>query len=181
MINKIGIICVSDTELKPFLKQIKVTKTINKTMLKFYQSNFVQFELILVYSGVCKVNAAIATQQLINLFNVDIIINAGTAGGIDESVQLFDTIISKKVIYHDVGDDILTDFHPWLKSNYFSTDPSLINLIKSYYQESKYPLLVGTMLLENNSLLIKTELKSNKSILLYLLIWKLPVLVISVM
>ena len=25
MINKIGIICVSDTELKPFLKQIKVT------------------------------------------------------------------------------------------------------------------------------------------------------------
>lgn len=62
MINKIGIICASNTELEPFLKQIKITKIINKTMLKFYQSNFVQFELILVYSGVCKVNAAIATQ-----------------------------------------------------------------------------------------------------------------------
>ncbi|WP_432766906.1 5'-methylthioadenosine/S-adenosylhomocysteine nucleosidase [Thomasclavelia cocleata] len=62
----------------------------------------------------------------------------------DESVQLFDTIISKKVIYHDVGDNILTDFHPWLKSNYFSANPSLINLTKSYYQESKYPLLIGT-------------------------------------
>lgn len=71
MINKIGIICVSDTELNPFLKQIKVTKTINKTMLKFYQSNFLQFELILVYSGVCKVNVVITIQKLINLFNVD--------------------------------------------------------------------------------------------------------------
>lgn len=143
MINKIGIICASDTELEPFLKQIKITKTIDKTMLKFYQSNFLQFELIVVYSGVCKVNAAIATQQLINLFNVDIIINAGTAGGIDESVQLFDTIIIEKAIYHDVADDILTDFHPWLKSNHFNADPSLISLIKSYHQESKYPLLFG--------------------------------------
>ncbi|WP_281518188.1 hypothetical protein [Thomasclavelia cocleata] len=40
-------------------------------MLKFYQSNFVQFELILVYSGVCKVNVVITIQKLINLFNVD--------------------------------------------------------------------------------------------------------------
>ncbi|WP_286155539.1 hypothetical protein [Thomasclavelia cocleata] len=40
-------------------------------MLKFYQSNFLQFELILVYSGVCKVNVVITIQKLINLFNVD--------------------------------------------------------------------------------------------------------------
>lgn len=40
-------------------------------MLKFYQSNFVQFELILVYIGVCKVNVVITIQKLINLFNVD--------------------------------------------------------------------------------------------------------------
>ena len=40
-------------------------------MLKFYQSNFVHFEFILVYSGVCIVNVVINIQKLINLFNVD--------------------------------------------------------------------------------------------------------------
>ena len=98
-----------------------------------------------VYSGVCKVNAAIAAQLLIDMFHVDLIINAGTAGGMKEGVQLFDTVISERVIYHDVADDILTDFHPWLKSNYFLADQELCAIARAYSRTSKHPVLFGTM------------------------------------
>ena len=37
-------------------------------------------EVVALYSGVCKVNAAVAAQILIDRFAVDIIINSGTAG-----------------------------------------------------------------------------------------------------
>ena len=67
-------------------------------------------------------NAAIAAQLLIDIFEVDSMINAGTAGGMDEKVRLFDTVISDKMIYHDVAKDILTEFHPWLAKNCFQAN-----------------------------------------------------------
>ena len=57
-------------------------------------------------------NAAIATQILIDTYHVNAIINSGTAGGIDSKVNVFDTVISTQVAYHDVSDNILTEFHP---------------------------------------------------------------------
>lgn len=66
----------------------------------------------MVYSSVYKVKSAIAAQLLILLFHVDAIINAGVTGGIDANVRLFDTVISQRMVYHDVSDDILTEFHP---------------------------------------------------------------------
>ena len=38
--------------------------------------------VVALFSGVCKVNAAIAAQILIDTYKVDAIINAGTAGGL---------------------------------------------------------------------------------------------------
>ncbi len=124
--KKIGILCASDTELEPFLTHIAFSQVTEKAMLKFYSQgalkNGGEISIVAVYSGVCKVNASIAAQLLIDVFHVDCIINAGTAGGMDESVQLFDTVISDRMLYHDVAEDILTEFHPWLKANYFQSD-----------------------------------------------------------
>ena len=138
----IGILCAGDTELAPFLEHMKGQQITEKAMLKFHTGTM---NVSAVYSGVCKVNAAIAAQLLIDMFHVDLIINAGTAGGMKERVQLFDTVISERVIYHDVADDILTDFHPWLKSNYFLADQELCAIARAYSRTSKHPVLFGTM------------------------------------
>lgn len=143
--KKIGILCASDTELEPFLKLISFSKITEKAMLKFYTGSIEQVDIVAVYSGVCKVNAAIATQLLIDIFHVDAIINAGTAGGMDKKVQLFDTIISNHMIYHDVAEDILTEFHPWLKANYFQADQKLFSIAKEYSLMVTFPILFGTM------------------------------------
>ena len=128
---KIGIICAGDEELSPFLPMIKDCRTVEKAMLKFYAGRIDSIEVIALFSGVCKVNAAIGTQLLVDLFSADMIINSGTAGGMDPGLDIFDTVISTEVCYHDVAPDILTEFHPWMESVFFTADPKLIRLSKT--------------------------------------------------
>ncbi len=113
--------------------------------MKFYTRTAGGLEITAAYSGVCKVNAAIAAQVFIDSFRVDGIINAGVAGGIDPSVQLFDTIVADRVLYHDVAEDTLTDFHPWLKENCFRADPRLLAAARAYSMTAEQPVLFGTM------------------------------------
>lgn len=125
---RIGIICASDSELAPFLPIIDECKITEKAMLQFYEGTINGINVVTLYSGVCKVNAAIAAQILIDTYDVDIIINAGTAGGMNPELEIFDSVISTEVAYHDVEPDILTEFHPWLESVYFKSDQELLNL-----------------------------------------------------
>ncbi|MDO4295727.1 MAG: 5'-methylthioadenosine/adenosylhomocysteine nucleosidase [bacterium] len=131
---KIGILCAGDEELAPFLPLIKDGKTTEKAKLHFYTGHMGDMdgiEVVTLFSGVCKVNAAIATQLLIDEFGVDIILNAGTAGGMAEELEIFDTVISTELCYHDVAEDILTEFHPWMNSVFFAADSKLVQLSKS--------------------------------------------------
>ncbi len=141
--DRIGILCASDTELAPFLEHIRQCSTREKAMLKFYAGTIGRTEVIAVYSGVCKVNAAIAAQILIDEFHVDSIINAGTAGGMDEGVRIFDTVVSEQTAYHDVAEDILTEFHPWLESNWFRADSRLLTAAREYGAKAASPVLFG--------------------------------------
>lgn len=179
--KKIGILCAGDTELAPFLEHMKGQQITEKAMLKFHTGTINHVNVSAVYSGVCKVNAAIAAQLLIDMFHVDLIINAGTAGGMKEGVQLFDTVISERVIYHDVADDILTDFHPWLKSNYFPADQELCAIARAYSRRSKHPVLFGTMVTGEQFIEDEKERKSIRNLIPSPQTWKRPALPMSAM
>ena len=142
--DKFGILCAGDTELAPFIKIIKPCKATEKAMLKFYEGKMGKSAAVAVCSGVCKVNAAAAAQLLIDCFGVTVLINAGTAGGIDKDVRLFDTIVSEKLIYHDVAEDILTEFHPFLTENCFKSDGKLLAAARRYAESSDFSVLFGT-------------------------------------
>ncbi len=142
---KVGILCAGDTELEPFLPRIQHCATTQKAMLTYYTGQINGVDIVTLYSGVCKVNAALAAQILIDTFHVNCIISAGTAGGIDASVQLFDTIVGTQVAYHDVDDDILTDFHPWMPSIYFEADARLLQAAREIAAQPEYPLRFGCM------------------------------------
>ena len=70
---KIGILCAGDEELAPFLPLISNCKITEKAMLKFHAGQIDSVEVVALFSGVCKVNAAIAAQLLIDVFCVDIL------------------------------------------------------------------------------------------------------------
>ena len=134
---KVGIICAGDEEVALFLPLIRDYKITERAMLKFYEGQINNIEVVVLFSGVCKVNAAIASQLLIDVFGVDKIINSGTAGGMDPNLEIFDTAISTEVCYHDVAPDILTEFHPWMKSVFFEADHELIELSKAAVDKIK--------------------------------------------
>ncbi len=134
---KIGIVCAGDSEVEPFLTHIQNCIISEKAMLKIYEGTIDGVSVVTLFSGVCKVNAAIATQILIDNYHVNAIVNAGTAGGMDRKVNIFDTVISTQVAYHDVSDDILTEFHPWMSSIYFDSDNLLLDLSRKSIQHKK--------------------------------------------
>ena len=133
---KIGIVCAGDGEVQPFLQMLKEEKRTEKAMLLFHEGWLEETEVAVLFSGVCRVNTAVATQLLIDAFACDAVINAGTCGGIDAKLQLFDTVVSTEAAYSDVGDDILTEFHPWLDSIYFPADPGLVAAARKAAQKN---------------------------------------------
>lgn len=142
---KAGIICADDVELAPFNELLGLREGEERAMLMFRSGSLAGIDVTAVRCGVCKVNAAIAAQLLIDFFSVDFIINAGTAGGMDRDVRLLDTVISDRIAYHDVAEDILTESHPMLRENFFRADRRLYDAAKRYSRMTDMPMLFGTM------------------------------------
>lgn len=128
--KKIGIICAMEKELKPYLQDIKDTKITNEAMLSFHEGTINNASIVAVYSGVGKVNAAIAAQILISKFQVNYVFVSGIAGGISSEVNIFDTIVCTEVVCHDTNNEIYTDYHPWMKEPKFYADSKLISCAK---------------------------------------------------
>ncbi len=59
-------------------------------------------EVVLLRSGIGKVNAAMSTTILLDKYTPDFVINTGSAGGSDESLNVGDIVISTEVRHHDV-------------------------------------------------------------------------------
>lgn len=133
---KIGIIGPSEDEIMPFINELSKKEEEHKAMLTFYKGKYKNIDVVALYSGVCKVNSAIATQILIDKFDVTHIILTGVAGAIDNRLKIGDTVISTKIAYHDVNEDILTEYLPWMKDNYFKGDSNLIDLCKDINVEN---------------------------------------------
>lgn len=139
----IGIIAASDTELAPVLEKIEIESSQNMAMLTYVKGKYHGLDVVCVYSGVCKVNAALATQLMISKFKPTQIIMVGVCGAMDERLNLLDIIVSNKTCYHDVSEDILTDYHPWMPSIYFDSHvPETLKNIISKRDDAYMGLIV---------------------------------------
>ena len=56
----------------------------------------------MVRSGIGKVNAAVCTQILADVFGVDGVINTGIAGSLNADINIGDVVISTDVVHHDM-------------------------------------------------------------------------------
>ena len=97
----VGIIFAMEEELEELLKYLKIEKEYTIFDLSFYEGIINGVYCVMVRSGVGKVNAARATQILIDNIKVDYIFNIGVAGGISKSLKVGDIVIGKKLVQHD--------------------------------------------------------------------------------
>lgn len=123
---RIGIIGPSENEIMPFVSKIESPETFRHAMIDFHTGKYSNINVVAAFSGVCKVNAAIAAQILIDKFDVTHVILTGVAGALNEKLQIGDIIIGKEVAYHDVAKEILTEYHPWMENIYFRSDSNML-------------------------------------------------------
>ncbi|PRY83941.1 5'-methylthioadenosine/adenosylhomocysteine nucleosidase [Alkalibacterium olivapovliticus] len=98
---KLGIIAAMEQELKVLTDQLDNMTQTTIANQHFYEGQIEQVQVVLVQSGIGKVNAAIATTLLINSFKADSIINTGSAGGIGNGLKVGDLVIATELTYND--------------------------------------------------------------------------------
>ena len=126
---KIGVLGAVDNEIMPFIRSMSHTVIKETAKLRFHIGQYADIDVVALSCGVCKVNAAIASQILIDLHEVSHIIMVGVAGAIDETLHIFDTVVSTEIAYHDVDDNILTCYHPFMQKSWFEGDKELVDRI----------------------------------------------------
>ena len=94
----VGIIAAMPEEMEAIKSKMINTKELDIFNLKFFEGKIKNQKIILVKCGVGKVNAARTTQIMIDKFDIDYIINIGSAGSINDDVEYGDIVI---VLQHD--------------------------------------------------------------------------------
>lgn len=98
----IGIIGAMEPEVKILRQAMQNPAVLTKAGFIFYTGELAGNTVTLVQSGIGKVASTIATTLLIDNFNPDCVINTGSAGGFDPSLNVGDVVISSEVRHHDV-------------------------------------------------------------------------------
>ena len=100
---KIGIIGAMSVEVKDLAASLDGAKTVPLNGLVFTTGKLSGMEVVVVQSGVGKVNAALCVQMLADHFQIKGLINTGVAGAIDPRLHVGDFVVSTDAIQHDVN------------------------------------------------------------------------------
>lgn len=129
----IGVIGAMADEVSALIKQIENDEVKTMAGMTFHRGKLWNQEAVVVQSGVGKVNMAICTQILIDVYEVDVVINTGVAGGLYKDINVGDIVISSDAIQHDMdvtGLGYKKGVIPGLESSVFKADPEFVQMAK---------------------------------------------------
>ena len=145
----IGIIAAMNEEVDA-IKKIMTDISIRRIYeLEFITGKINGKKVVLVKCGVGKVNAARTTQILLNNFAIEYVINVGTAGSLNENIEIGDVVIGEKLVQHDFDvtaagreKGYITDV-----GKYFYSDKNLIEKTKKTIEIMKenFNAFIGTI------------------------------------
>ena len=98
----IAIINAMHKEHEQLVALLKDVNTVQKGHFSFVEGTLNGHRLVLMESGIGKVNAAIGAVELIQHCQPQALINTGVAGGIDAQLSVMDVVAGQRVAYHDV-------------------------------------------------------------------------------
>ncbi|HDL1296040.1 TPA: 5'-methylthioadenosine/S-adenosylhomocysteine nucleosidase [Mannheimia haemolytica] len=142
---KIGIIGAMAQEIE-ILRQVMVEPKVTELAgCKIFEGKINNTRVALLQSGIGKVAAAIGTTLLIQLTQPDMIINTGSAGGLDPDLNVGDILISTEVRYHDVDVTAFGYEIGQLPANppTFSPNEQLVELAQKEAKKAGYNVVAG--------------------------------------
>ena len=98
----IGIIGAMDVEVSLLREAMDSVDVRHIAGMEFASGTLDGSSVVVVKSGVGKVDAAICAQVLVDAFDVDAIINTGVAGALDPRLDVGDIVVSTDALYYDV-------------------------------------------------------------------------------
>ena len=98
----IGIIGAMSDEVAGLKALMQDTQIIRKASMEFYSGILEGKKVVVVQSGIGKVNAAVCTQILIDDFQAEVVINTGIAGSLNNDINIGDIVVSTDLVHHDV-------------------------------------------------------------------------------
>lgn len=151
---KIGVMGAMDEEIVLIKKEMEVEKIVTIARMDYIQGKFCGRDIVLVRSGIGKVNAAVCTQILIDEFQVGGLIFTGVAGAVSEYLTIGDIVISQDAIQHDVDASAFgyeVGHIPRMEEKVFAADKDLVALALKASEDIKfenhYPkIMVGRVL-----------------------------------
>lgn len=134
----IGVIGAMIEEVEILRDKMEIEDTKKIAGMEFYQGTLDGENVVLVQSGVGKVNAAACAQILVDHFGVDYLINSGVAGALNPDVTVGDIVISTDAVQHDVDATAFGEepgVIPRMDTSYFEADEKLVQLAQSVADE----------------------------------------------
>lgn len=99
---KIAIIGAMEEEVALLRSKLDNLQTEVHAGFEYYTGQIEGTEIALLRSGIGKVNAAVSTTLLLQVYQPDYVINTGSAGGFHTDLNVGDVVISSSVCHHDV-------------------------------------------------------------------------------
>lgn len=134
----IGIIGAMEVEVAILKEKMEDVRIIKKASMDFYEGTLAGKKVVVVRSGIGKVNAGICAQILADVFSVDAIINTGIAGSLNKDINIGDIVLSTDVVQHDMdatGFGYRKGQIPQMPVFFFEADEKLRKLAKGVCQE----------------------------------------------
>ncbi len=129
--NKIGIIGAMDLEVDALKAQMQIHREVTKANMTFCEGILNGASVVIVKSGIGKVNAGVCTQILADLFDITHVINTGIAGSLNADLDIGDILVSTDAIYHDMDVAVFgyaLGHVPGMKEAAFTADSRLVEL-----------------------------------------------------
>lgn len=136
--DNIGIIGAMDEEVSILREKMEIEDIFKKATMEFYKGKLEGKHVVIVKSGIGKVNAAICTQILLDKYNVEAVINTGVAGSLKSEINIGDIVLSKDALYHDMdatGFGYKVGVIPRMEKSVFEADKFLIELANKVCKE----------------------------------------------
>ncbi len=100
--NTIGIIGAMEEEVAILKEKMSEVTVLEKAGMEFFKGILGGQQVVVVRSGIGKVNAGICTQILADVFQVNAVINTGIAGSLKAEINIGDIVLSTDTMQHDV-------------------------------------------------------------------------------
>ncbi|WP_192036875.1 5'-methylthioadenosine/S-adenosylhomocysteine nucleosidase [Halomonas sp. YLGW01] len=100
--NRIGIIGAMAEEVALLASRLEDRRTREHVGCTFHTGRLQGTEVVILQSGIGKVNAAVGTTLLLDMYQPELVINTGSAGGFGDDLAVGDVVISSEVRHHDV-------------------------------------------------------------------------------